>query len=100
MIIEGGAAGSVGFWSGHLQREKENDPDPNVNDRVTVMEIKGLLSTNLPDALREMQAIAGGGRGGPNFMYQANINPLAHERLTPEQFKEAVDTLEAPPVSL
>lgn len=87
MIINGKSAGSVGFWSSHLQRE-------DTNDRAEVMEISGLLSTNLESALREMQAIAGGSRCGENFMYQANINPRDNERLTPEQWKQAVDTLE------
>lgn len=94
MIIKGGAAGSVGFWSQHLQRQKENDANPNVNDRVTVREISGLLSNTVEGALREMQAVASGSRSEGNFMYQANINPRDHERLTPEQFKKAVDTLE------
>lgn len=87
MIIKGGAAGNVGFWSGHLQRD-------DTNDRAEVMEISGLLATNLPTALREMEAIAAQSRSGGNFMYQANINPRDGERLTEPQWKEAVDTLE------
>ena len=87
MIIKGGAAGNVGWWSQHLQRD-------DTNDRAEVMEISGLLSENLPSALREMQAIAAQSRSGGNFMYQANINPEADERLTPEQWQEAIDTLE------
>ena len=87
MIIKGGAVGNTGWWSGHLQRD-------DTNDRAEVMEISGLLSTNLPSALREMEAIAAQSRSGGNFMYQANINPRDDERLTPEQWKQAVDTLE------
>src|ERR1700733_6676131 len=87
VIINGGAAGNTGFWSNHLQRV-------DTNDRAEVMEISGLLATNLPTALREMEAIAAQSRSGGNFMYQANINPGADERLTPAQWKEAVDTLE------
>jgi hypothetical protein len=41
-----------------------------------------------------MQAIAAQSRSHGNFMYQANINPYEHEHLTPEQWKESVDTLE------
>jgi hypothetical protein len=74
-------------------REKENDPDPNVNDRVTVLEISGLLSTTVEGALREMQAVASGSRSEGNFMYQANLNPQVFERLKPEQLREAVDIL-------
>ncbi len=87
MIIKGGAAGNTGWWSNHLQRD-------DTNDRAEVMEISGLLSTNLPDALREMEAIAAQSRSGGNFMYQANINPLGAERLTEMQWRQAVDTLE------
>ena len=87
MIIKGGAAGNVGWWGKHLQRD-------DTNERAEVKEISGLLATDLPTALREMQAIAAQSRSGGNFMYQANINPEAHERLTPEQWREAVDTLE------
>jgi hypothetical protein len=87
MIIKGGAAGNVGWWGAHLQRD-------DTNDRAEVMEISGLLSTNLPSALREMEAIAAQSRSGGNFMYQANINPRDDERLTEKQWKEAIDTLE------
>jgi hypothetical protein len=87
VIIKGGAAGNVGWWSKHLERD-------DTNDRAEVMEISGLLATNLPTALREMQAMAAQSRSHGNFMYQANINPDTDERLTPVQWKEAVDTLE------
>ena len=87
MIIRGNPAGNVGFWSKHLQRD-------DTNERATVMEISGLLAEDLTTALREMQAVAAGSRSQGNFMYQANINPQAYEKLTPEQWKEAVDTLE------
>ena len=87
MIITGGAAGNVGWWGKHLERE-------DTNERAEVMEISGLLATNLPTALREMEAIAGQSRSGGNFMYQANLNPRDDEHLTEKQWKEAIDTLE------
>ena len=87
MIIKGNPAGNVGFWSKHLLRDDKNE-------RVEVKEISGLLADDLPTALREMQAIAAGSRSHGNFMYQANISPRADERLTEDQWKEAVDTLE------
>jgi hypothetical protein len=87
MIITGNPAGNVGWWSKHLTRE-------DTNERAEVMEISGLLADDLPTALREMQAIGAQSRSHGNFMYQANINPLADEHLTPEQWREAVDTLE------
>jgi hypothetical protein len=87
MIIKGNPAGNVGFWSKHLLRD-------DTNARVEVKEISGLLADNLPSALHEMQAVASGSRSHGNFMYQANISPRVDEHLTPEQWKEAVDTLE------
>ena len=75
------------FWSKHLLRD-------DTNEKAEVREISGLAATDLRAALREMQGVASGSRSQGNFMYQANINPLAHERLTPEQWREAVDTLE------
>jgi Relaxase/Mobilisation nuclease domain len=87
MIIKGGAAGSVGFWSSHLLRD-------DTNEVARVVEIKGLTADKLPEALREMAAVAAGSRSHGNFMYAANLNPQANENLTPEQWTEAVDTLE------
>lgn len=87
MIIKGNPAGSVGFWSKHLLRD-------DTNERAEVKEITGLLAEDLPSALKEMRAIAAQSRCHGNFMYQANINPRAGETLTPEQWQEAVETLE------
>jgi|HubBroStandDraft_5_1064220.scaffolds.fasta_scaffold07285_3 hypothetical protein len=87
MIIKGDPAGSVAYWSKHLLRD-------DTNEKAEIREISGLSATDLLGALREMQAVASGSRSEGNFMYQANINPLAHEHLTPEQWKEAIDTLE------
>jgi hypothetical protein len=47
----------------------------------------------MPDAFREMEAVARGTKCD-NYFYQANINPREDERLTPAQWREAVDTLE------
>lgn len=87
MIINGGPGGNAGFWAKHLLRD-------DTNERAEVKEIKGLLAQDLPSALKEMQAIAAQSRSHGNFLYQANINPREDEQLTPEQWKEAVDTLE------
>ena len=86
MIINGGAAGNVGWWGDHLTSEK--------NDRAELKETKGLLSEDVHSALREMQAVASGSRSQGNFMYQANINPEKDEYLTEAQWKDAFGTLE------
>lgn len=87
MIIKGGAAGNVGWWSNHLRKE-------DTNERAELVEVRGLNAEKLQDALFEMKWVAAGSRSQGNFMYQANINPRDGERLTPEQWTQAVDTLE------
>ncbi len=87
MIIKGGAAGNVNWWSGHLLRD-------DTNDRAEIKETRGVLGQTVYEVLREMQAVASGSRSQGNFMYQANINPRDNEHLTPDQWREAVDTLE------
>jgi hypothetical protein len=87
MIIQGGRAGSVGFWSSHLLRT-------DTNTRAEIVEMRGVVADDLKGALREMQAVAGASRCDENFMYQANLNPRGHERLTPAQWEQAIDRLE------
>lgn len=86
MIINGNPACDVQFWSKHLVKKE--------NDRAEVVEMSGLLAEDLSSALKEMQAIADQSRCHRNFLYQANINPRDSEHLSPEQWREAVDTLE------
>lgn len=88
MIIQGGRAGNVGFWASHLIRT-------DTNERARIVELRGVLADDLKGALREMQAVAGASRCDENFFYQANINPRADERLTPEQWQRVIDRLEA-----
>ena len=87
MIIKGNPGGNIGFWAKHLMRD-------DTNERAEVVEISGLLAEDLPTALREMQAVAAGSRSHGNFLYQANISPREDERLTLDQWRQAVDTLE------
>ena len=58
-----------------------------------MVEIVGLSAATLPDAFREMHALSRGTKCD-NYFYQANINPRADEKLTPQQWHKAVDTLE------
>jgi Relaxase/Mobilisation nuclease domain len=87
VIINGNPAGNVSFWSKHLLCDDQNE-------LTEVREISGVIAQDLPSALREMQDVAKGSRSQGNFMYQANINPQPGEQLTPEQWIEAIDTLE------
>jgi hypothetical protein len=86
MIISGGSRCNWRFFSRHLMNRKDND-------RVRLVELRGVSADNLLDAFREMEAVASGTRC-KNFFYHADINPREEETLTPEQWEKAVDTLE------
>ncbi len=87
MIINGGSRRAGAFWAKHLQRI-------DTNERVVAVEFRGVMHTNVADALREMEAIAQGTRC-KNFMYHASLNPCPGESLTSEQWHQAVDRLES-----
>lgn len=87
MIIKGGAGGNAKWWGDHLTNDQKNT-------RVEIKEMRGVLSQDLHKALYEMRGVAEGSRCGPNFLYQANINPEHDEHLTEDQWREAFDTLE------
>jgi hypothetical protein len=86
MIISGGARCNWRFFAKHLMKTEENE-------RVKIAEIRGLAGDTTLDALREMDAVARGTRC-KNFFYHANLNPREDEQLSPEQWEQAVDTLE------
>jgi hypothetical protein len=88
MIINGGSRSNWRFFSQHLMKAEENE-------RVEIMDIRGLVAENVLEAFREMRDWAdfSGGRC-KNFFYHANINPREGEVLTPEQWEQATDTLE------
>lgn len=86
MIINGGSRSNGAFFSRHLMRADENE-------RVAVVEIRGLRAETVPDAFLEMRDVASGTRC-KNYFYHANLNTRADEVLTPEQWAQAVDTLE------
>jgi hypothetical protein len=64
------------------------------NERVEVEELRGVAAEDLHGALLEMEATASGARTKRPF-YHGSINILADERLTREQWRYAVDRLEA-----
>ena len=86
IIINGGSYSAGGWWSKHLQKAE-------TNERVEVVGFDNLSADTIPDAFREMEALAAGTRC-KNYFYQANINPRADEHLTPAQRDEAIETLE------
>ncbi|HWA89803.1 MAG TPA: relaxase/mobilization nuclease domain-containing protein [Rhizomicrobium sp.] len=86
IIINGGSRRAGTWWAKHLTNAEKNE-------RVEIAEICGLVAETVADAFTEMKALAAGTKC-ENYFYQANINPHADEHLTPEQWTEAVDTLE------
>lgn len=85
MIIKGKSRASAGQAGNYLLDQKQNE-------RVELIEIKGTLSDNVKDAMREWEAIAAGSRAEKPF-YHASINPEKGVYLTPEQWEKAVDLL-------
>jgi hypothetical protein len=86
MIINGGSRSNGEFFAKHLT-DGEN------NERVTLREMRNLIATSIPDAFREMEAVALA-TFCKNYFYHANINPRQDELLSAEQWQIAVDTLE------
>lgn len=85
MVIKGNSRRAAAFWSKHLNAED--------NERVTVVEMKGLYADDVKEALREMRLLAAGTQAD-NPYYIVSMNPRPDEVLTPEQWEQAVDTLE------
>jgi hypothetical protein len=86
IIINGGSRRAGSWWAKHLTNKEKNE-------RVELIEIRGLAAESVSGVFKEMEALAIGTKCD-NYFYQANINPRADEHLTPEQWVEAVDTLE------
>src|SRR5271170_4403475 len=80
IIINGGSRSAGWWWAGHLQSAK--------NEKVEIIEIVGLSADNIPDAFREMYALARGSKC-TNYFYEYDINPRADEHLTDKQWDEA-----------
>lgn len=86
MIIKGGSRKSGAFFAKHLMKTEDNE-------RVSIAEMKGLYAEDLPEAFRELKALAKGTRA-ENYFYHASMNPREDERLNDEQWEFAVDRLE------
>lgn len=87
MIINGGSRSNRQWFAKHLTNGV-------MNARVTLCEVRDLTADNVAEAFQELEAVASGTRCR-NYFYHANLNPLEHEHLTPEQWTRAVDLLEA-----
>lgn len=87
MIIKGKSRGNGGQLGRYVVAPLENE-------RVQVIEIRGVAADNVPEAVIEMDALAAGTRCDKP-LYHASINTRATERMTEEQRLIAVDRLEA-----
>lgn len=86
MILKGGARSSGAFFSKHLLKAEDNE-------RVSVVEIRGLLADTVPEAFQEMRMVAAGTKAD-NYFYHLSINPREDEQLTPDQWERATDVAE------
>ncbi len=86
MIIKGGSTSGAGRIAAHVQSGE--------NERVELKELRGVMTDNLRDALRQMETAAKC-TAARKPLYHASINPRAGENLTDEQWARAIDRLEA-----
>jgi hypothetical protein len=87
VVIKGKSVAGATRVAGHLERT-------DTNERMEVKELKGVAADNLPDALREMEAVASANPNCKKPFYHASINTRADERLTDAQRLKAIDRLE------
>lgn len=86
MVIKGSARGGPAELAKHLQRT-------DTNERVSVMELRGVAALDLKGALMEMDAL-GAALKTSRTLYHASINVPVHERMTDAQRATAIDRLE------
>lgn len=86
MVIKGNARGGGAELARHLQRT-------DTNERMSVLEVRGVAALDIDGALREMEIVSAGARTAKPF-YHASINTPIVERMTEAQRVRAIDRLE------
>lgn len=86
MVIKGRARGGAAKLAAHLLRA-------DTNERVEVLEVRGLATADLKSALLDMETVGSGTRSSKP-LYHAAINTRADEPLTPQQREIAINRLE------
>lgn len=87
MIINGGSRRKWRRFAVHLANEKDNE-------RVRLVEVRGMKATTIKDGFAQLQAMADmAGAGDKEFYYHANMNPQEGETLSEEQWERAGDRL-------
>ena len=88
MVIKGKSVAGAARLAAHLERT-------DTNERMEVLELRGVAAEDLRGALQEMEAVASACPNCKKPFYHASINTRADERLTPEQRMQAIDRLES-----
>jgi len=86
VVIKGKSVAGARRLAVHLTRK-------DTNERVQVLEIRGVVAEDLRGALLEMEAVSAGARTSKPF-YHGSMNTRADERLTDEQRMYGIDELE------
>ncbi|UDF05360.1 relaxase/mobilization nuclease domain-containing protein [Asticcacaulis sp. AND118] len=73
-----------------LGRHLLNDQD---NDHVSVHEVRGFVSDNVLDAMKEAQAVSMGTRC-KQYLFSLSLNPPGHENVRVEVFENAIEKIE------
>ncbi|MBV9017602.1 MAG: hypothetical protein JO058_18300, partial [Alphaproteobacteria bacterium] len=87
LVIKARSRRSVRYWTGHLTNTTEND-------RVELIEKRGLLSERVRGLLREMEHYGQLARRCQNFLHIASFNPAMHERVSDEQWEQIYEIYE------
>jgi hypothetical protein len=87
MVIKGAARRNAAWWTRHLLKDKEND-------RVSLVETRGLIASDLNSMMQEMKQYASLSGNCKNFMYIASFNPQAHEHHSEEQWERMLEIFE------
>jgi hypothetical protein len=87
VVIKGKSVAGAARLAAHLERT-------DTNERMEVLELRGVAADDLRGALREMEAVASGCPNCKKPFYHASINTRADEHLTPEQREQSIDRLE------
>jgi relaxase-like protein len=87
VVIKGKSVAGASRLAVHLERT-------DTNERMEVLELRGVAAQDLRGALKEMEAVASGCPNCTRPFYHASINTRADELLTPPQREQAIDRLE------
>lgn len=86
MVLKASQRGGAGQLARHLLRVDDNE-------HVTLHEVRGFVSDDLTDALKEAQAVAKGTRC-KQFLFSVSLNPTETENVKTEVFESAIERIE------